>query len=220
MANQQSDKTKTGRTSGPPATAPANQPGTTITPPTGQGAVTAQPAREPQSRNDQPAPRSEDVRSTASGIYDQVKETASGTVDAVATKATTKIEEQKDEVSTGLKTLADTFRKTGSELKSAGEPNQLTDLTAKYSGTAANKIEQIAGYFERKDLKAMMRDAEAFARRNPAIFLGAAFALGVVTARFLKSSPPNRLESPRTNTGTSALPPSANQPTSTLPRPA
>jgi ElaB/YqjD/DUF883 family membrane-anchored ribosome-binding protein len=158
---------------------------------------------------DSDRPITGEIRSAASEIYDKAKETASDTYDAVAAKATTKIEERKGEVSTGLKTVADSFRKTGTELKSSGQPNQLTDLTARYSGTAARKIEQVADYFERKDLRAIMRDTEDFARRNPAIFLGAAFALGVVAARFLKSSTPDQYTSRGETsmpTGKSALP--------------
>jgi len=166
-------------------------------------------------------PIADKLQSTASGILDKAKETASGTYDAVATQATTKIEERKGEVSAGLHTLADTFRKTGTDLKSTGEPNPLTDFTAQYSGAAANKIEQVASYFERKDLKAMMRDAEGFARRNPAIFLGAAFALGMVAARFLKSSAPDNRTSMQTGGMNAGLPtalPSGNQPTNPAPR--
>ena len=136
-------------------------------------------------------PLSEKVSDTASGILDKAKETASGTYDAVTTQATSKIEERKGELSTGLRTLADTFRKTGTDLKGAQQTTPLTDMTARYTGTAANQIEKVASYFERKDLKAMMRDTESFARRNPAIFLGAAFALGMLAARFLKSSTPD-----------------------------
>jgi len=137
-------------------------------------------------------PIGEKLSSTTNDILDKAKETASGTYSAVSSKATEKIEEQKGELSTGLKSLADTFRKTGSELESAQQTTPLTDVAARYTGTAARQIENIANYFERKDLKAMMRDAEDFARRNPAIFLGAAFGLGMLAARFLKSSPPDR----------------------------
>ena len=66
--------------------------------------------------NDQPL--SEKVSDTANGILDKAKETASGTYDAVATQGKdSKIEEHKGELSTGLRTLADTFRKTGTDLK-------------------------------------------------------------------------------------------------------
>jgi len=33
---------------------------------------------------------------------------------------------------------------------------------------------------------------EGYARRNPAVFVGAAFALGFLAARFLKTSSPNQ----------------------------
>jgi len=36
----------------------------------------------------------------------------------------------------------------------------------------------------------MARDLESFARRNPALFIGAAFGVGFLVARFLKSTPP------------------------------
>jgi hypothetical protein len=161
-------------------------------------------------------PISEKISSTANGILDKAKETASGTYDAVANKATGTLEERKGELSTGLKTLADTFRKTGDDLKGAQASTPLTDLTARYTGTAASQIEKVANYFERKDIRSMMRDAEGFARRNPAIFLGAAFALGMAAARFLKSSTPNdSLSSERslnTNLPT-ALPPSTERTT-------
>jgi hypothetical protein len=161
-------------------------------------------------------PIGEKVSETASGILDKAKETASGTYDAVATQATSKIEERKGELSSGLRTLADTFRKTGTDLKGTQQPTSLTNMTARYTGTAANQIEKVASYFERKDLKAMMRDTEQFARRNPAIFLGAAFALGMVAARFLKSSAPDGRASANAGSLNTPLPtalPPADQPT-------
>lgn len=178
---------KTGQTSG----ARSGQPATA----TGAGSATGLSSSTP-ARIDEPI--SEKISTTASGILDKAKETASGTYDAVASQATTKIEERKGELSSGLKTLADTFRKTGTELGQVPQSTPITEMTARYTGTAANQIEKVANYFERKDLRAMMRDAEGFARRNPAIFLGAAFGLGMLAARFLKSSAP---DSQRMRTG-------------------
>jgi len=174
-------------------------------------------AASSNTQNDQPI--GEKLSTTASGILDKAKETASGTYDAVANQATTKIEEHKGELSSGLKTLADSFRKTGHELGNVTESTPLTDITARYTGTAANQIEKVASYFERKDLRAMMRDAEGFARRNPAIFLGAAFGLGMLAARFLKSSAPDNERSMRTGINTNlptALPSGTDRP-NTLP---
>jgi hypothetical protein len=182
-------------------------------PKTGSNIANTPSVSRPATGSDQPI--SDQIGDTASGILDKAKETVSGTYDAVATKATNKVEERKSELSTGLRTLADTFRKTGTDLKGAPQTTPLTDMTAQYTRTAANQIDKVASYFERKDLKAMMRDTESFARRNPAIFLGAAFALGMLAARFLKSSAPDAGSvnaGSRNMTMPTALPP-ADQPT-------
>jgi hypothetical protein len=209
MANQQGKKTHSGN----PETASGSILGLDQdVPQVKAGTATGGSPASPSSTQ----PLSEKVSSTTSDILEKAKETASGTYDAVATQATTKIEERKGELSSGLKTLADTFRKTGTDLQATQSATPLTDITARYSGNAANQIERIADYFERKDLRAMMRDAENFARRNPAIFLGAAFGLGLVAARFLKSSPPSSerstgMENPGAGLPT-ALPPSTDRP--------
>jgi len=56
---------------------------------------------------------------------------------------------------------------------------------------AAEKLDQAAQYLEGADVDRMVRRTESWARRNPALFLGGAFVLGVIGARFLKSSGSN-----------------------------
>jgi hypothetical protein len=41
---------------------------------------------------------------------------------------------------------------------------------------------------QHKDVREFLADLQRFARRQPAVFIGAAFAVGVISARFLKSS--------------------------------
>ena len=200
-AGRDQDRTNPGATTMPRQTAATN---TETAGATGARSDNVQPISTRASAADRPM--TEKISDTASGILDKAKETASGTYDAVATQATNKIEERKGELSTGLRTLADTFRKTGDDLKGASQTTPLTNVTARYTGTAASQIEKVANYFERKDLRAMMRDAEGFARRNPAIFLGAAFALGMVAARFLKSSTPDQTSSVNTGSLNTPLP--------------
>lgn len=55
---------------------------------------------------------------------------------------------------------------------------------------AAERLEDAAQYLESTDLDQVIRGTETWARRNPALFLGGAFLLGVIGARFLKSSAP------------------------------
>ena len=74
-------------------------------------------------------------------------------------------------------------------LNSSTTESGLAEAAAKYTNTAAQKLEDVAGYFETRNVREMARDLEGFARRNPAVFLGAAFGLGFLAARFLKSTP-------------------------------
>jgi hypothetical protein len=53
-------------------------------------------------------------------------------------------------------------------------------------------MDQVASYLWSKDARAMRADLEALARRQPAIVLGGALVLGLIGARFLKSSQRDR----------------------------
>ena len=125
-------------------------------------------------------------------LISQVRSSASNAFESATTKATEKLEEKKSDLSSGLANVASSIRQLGDNLGTTGTNDQISRLTSDFSSTAADKIERAANYFEQQDLNAMYRDAERFARNNPAWILGGAFALGFLAARFLKSSPPNR----------------------------
>jgi hypothetical protein len=75
-------------------------------------------------------------------------------------------------------------------LHQAGQ--QLTDqgqgFAAGYIERAAGGVEQAAGYLREHEVQELVADVEGFARRQPAWFVAGAFALGLLGARFLKSS--------------------------------
>lgn len=121
-------------------------------------------------------------------VLAQAKDSAGEVYELVADKASSKIEGQKKNLSGGLVAIADSIRQAGQTLRDGDEKNPVTDLTAKYGETFADQIEQVSNYFDRKDLRAISRDVENFARRQPMIFIGVAFAAGLLAARFLKSS--------------------------------
>lgn len=134
----------------------------------------------------------ETVKDTAKGIFDQAKDTAGQAYGLATEKAATKLDEQKTTLAGGLTSVADGLKQVGETLRDTGEENPITEFTAKYGDSLANQIEQIGSYFEQKDVREMVRDIEGFARRNPAVFIGAAFGLGFLAARFLKSSSPKQ----------------------------
>lgn len=133
------------------------------------------------------------VTDTAKGLYADAKSTASEAYDTAAEKAVTKLDEKKADLSAGLSTVASSFRKAGETLHTDTSHAAITDFTAKYTDTAAQKIDEFANYFERKNIREMAQDVEQFAKRNPAIFIGGAAVLGLLAARFLKSSNPRNL---------------------------
>ena len=131
----------------------------------------------------------DDVKRAGERLLEQAKSTAGEAYDRVAEKANSTLDEKKAGLTGGLSSVADSIRTAVGSLERTTDQSHVTRYSAQYAKTAAQKLEQTARYFESNDLKAMARDAENFARRNPAVFFGGAFVLGVLGARFFKSSP-------------------------------
>src|SRR5687767_1031820 len=95
---------------------------------------------------------------TARSLVDQAKETAGKAYEAVTDKAATKLDEQKSSISGGLTSVADSVRQVSHNLESSKTDSGLAETAAKYTGTAAQKIEDVAGYFENRNVREMARD--------------------------------------------------------------
>ena len=130
---------------------------------------------------------------TANDTFDKVKESA-GTVANQALgqakdKAGSILSEQKTNLASGISSVADSIRQVGDNLGGgSGDSNQIAALAGKYGDTLAGQVEKFSSYIEDKEIKELVRDVEKFARQNPLLFVGGAFALGIFAARFLKSS--------------------------------
>jgi hypothetical protein len=61
-------------------------------------------------------------------------------------------------------------------------------MASTYVDKIAEQTERFAGYLHNNGPREMFTQLERFARRDPTLFLGSAFTLGLVAARFLKSS--------------------------------
>ncbi len=97
----------------------------------------------------------------------------------------TQLSGQKDRVAEGLGGVAQALRQTGQQMR---DQDQL-GLTG-YVDRAASQVESFSSYLRENDMGRVVDDVERFARREPALFLGGAFVLGLLGARFLKSSRP------------------------------
>jgi len=116
-------------------------------------------------------------------VADQVKDQAVQLKDKVAETATGKLEDQKTQATSSLGNVSDAIRQTGQQMRSNDQ-----EAIAQYIDRAAEQLDQFTGYLRSRDMRQIVGDVESFARREPALFLGGAFVLGLFGARFLKSS--------------------------------
>jgi hypothetical protein len=62
------------------------------------------------------------------------------------------------------------------------------ETVAEYVEKAAAQLERFSENLREKDVSELLQDAQRLARRQPALFIGGSFAVGLLAARFLKSS--------------------------------
>ena len=82
--------------------------------------------------------------------------------------------------------LAETVRQVGQQTR-----QQDNGLLADYVDGAAAQLTQLATTLREQDIDQLGETVSGVARRQPALFLAAAVALGFVGVRFLKSSAPS-----------------------------
>ena len=124
-------------------------------------------------------------RSSGNSLTDQATDKASELTDKVQSQVTSQVSAQKEKASETLSSVADALRQTGDQLQSKDQ-----GFIADYTTKAAEEIDRFSGYLRTHDMNDLMNEVEQLARRQPAVFLGGAFAIGVLAARFFKSSSP------------------------------
>lgn len=162
-------------------------------------------ARTAQQVEDQAAQAARQAASEAGRVADEVKQTAYGVaaeVDRatdgvqrevgqqarevgrqVERAAVSQVERGRHQVAQGVHAAAEALR-LGAEQVRQREGAAGTQFVERL----AEPVERVSNYLERHDTREIARDLEDFARRNEGLFLGGAFALGVLGARFLKAS--------------------------------
>jgi hypothetical protein len=108
---------------------------------------------------------------------------ASTIVDKVRDQATAQLSTQKDRAFEGIGNVAQAVRQSTQQLR-----DQHHETLAGYVEQAADQIDRFAQQLRSKDVTELLDDAQRLARRQPALFVGSAFAVGLIGARFLKSS--------------------------------
>ena len=82
----------------------------------------------------------------------------------------------------GLEKLASTVRRVGTDMESE-QP-----MIANVASTAAEQAERAAGFLRETDARELIHNVEDVARRQPLLFVGGAFLLGMAASRFLKAA--------------------------------
>ncbi len=153
----------------------------------------------------------------AGEVLGQAQEKAAPVLDGAQQKAKSKLEQGKEQAAGQLDSVAQALHKTGAQLQQGDQK-----AAGEYTAQAADKLEQISSHLRGSSVPQLVGEVEDFARREPTLFLAGAFALGVLGARFLKSSkqgPLGSRSSQRVSPEALALPETVT-PVPTVPTPA
>jgi hypothetical protein len=129
---------------------------------------------------------------TGSGAREQVRQAK----DKVVDQARTTLRDARDRAGSTFtdsrRQAADRIGGVGNAFRRTSETLREEDQTrfADVADNVARRIDRVADYLRASDGGTIARDLENLARRQPALVFAGAFALGVVAARFFKSSTP------------------------------
>jgi hypothetical protein len=150
----------------------------------------------------------EQAKEQTQRVLEQTQQKAGQAIDQARTQVVSQLESQKDRATGSMESVALALRQTGQHLQ---EQDQAA--LSGYAESAAEALERFSGYMSQRDVNQMIGEVESFARRQPMLFLGSTFALGLLAGRFLKSSSPDH--GSMAGQGSAALYPSGNYRTDT-----
>ncbi len=127
----------------------------------------------------------EDAREQIRQARDRVVDQAKSTYQSVREQAGVRLNEGRRQAADRIGGLGTALSRTGEHLR---QENQAP--FADIADSAGRQVERMAHYLHESDGRTIVRDLERLARRQPALVFAGAFALGVVAARFFKSSEP------------------------------
>ena len=126
------------------------------------------------------------MKEQAQGVVDQAQSAMGQVTDQAREQAMSQADARKGQAADSIDTVAEAARGLGQQLRDKDQAGM-----ARYADQMADSIEGFSNYLRHTDVADILDDAQGFARRQPALFLGGAFLVGVLAARFLKSSSPS-----------------------------
>lgn len=128
-------------------------------------------------------PAADQAQQAAGQVADQAQQMAGQVMDTAKTQTTNRLSMGKDQIAGTAGAVAEALRQSSQGLR-----DQDQGAVAGYVEQAADRLDGAADYLRQRDVPQLVDEVEGFARRQPALFLGAAFGLGILAARFIKSS--------------------------------
>jgi hypothetical protein len=154
--------------------------------------------------DEQALPGTEPTGQAGTGIGGAAREQVRQAKDKVVDQARSTFRDARDRAGSGLaqgrRQAADQLGGIGNALHRTGEQLRSEDQArfADLTDSVGRQIDRAADYLRNSDGRTIARDVENLARRQPALVFAGAFALGLVGARFLKSSDPGSRYDPYT----------------------
>ena len=128
-------------------------------------------------------PSSGSARVQILDVKDQVVDQAKTSFRQARDSATSSLNDSRHQAADRIGGIASAVRSTSEHLRSENQAG-VADLT----DSLAEQVERLSSYLRDRDLRAFRDDVENFARRQPAVAIGVALGLGMLGARFFKSS--------------------------------
>jgi hypothetical protein len=135
-------------------------------------------------------PKIENPRGAAGGTRTQLREVKNQVVDQTRSslrqardRAASSLTESRFQAADQIGGMATAFRRTSEHLREEDQGR-----VADFAESLAEQVERASSYLRDRDFGAIRQDVEGLARRQPGLVLGVGFAIGLLGARFFKSS--------------------------------
>jgi hypothetical protein len=123
------------------------------------------------------------ARAQFRGVKDQVVDQTKNSLRQARDSATSSLSQSRGQAADRITQIAHALRGTSEFLRS----DHLEDV-ANLTDSLAEQVDRVSTYLRDRELAEFRDDVERLVRRQPAVAAGLALALGVLGARFLKSS--------------------------------
>jgi gas vesicle protein len=126
-------------------------------------------------------------QSVASQVKDKAQQLADEAQQQATERARSGLDHGKARAAETLGSVAQSLRQSTQQLR-----DQNQQPASRILERVADRAERVSNYLRDTDVDQLIDRAEDVARRKPGLFLGGAFALGLLGARFLKNSSRNQ----------------------------